>query len=214
MKRKVIIGSVIFIISLLFVGAVLIIPQLSSNSPSNIYKKINNSLFKRVDIEKLYEETPYIFEAGKELIIHNAVSSGEQVINLDEFYINTPFLLEADEGDGAIIKNRHATVFPYNFQFNLSSYLYSSELNIVAKDHIRVAVLGDLESGSKDIESYIDVNLLVDDISYGIYRFQTGVWGYADWTNIPEGMLRLELYNPNERDNGKIIGLGAIFTGD
>ncbi|URN96251.1 MAG: hypothetical protein NAG76_08575 [Candidatus Pristimantibacillus lignocellulolyticus] len=213
MKKIIIIGSGFFILLLLFVSAVFLIGQLSLDS-SSIYKRIHSSIFERVDVEKLYEETPYIFEAGKELIMHDSVSSHEELITLDEFYTDTPFIQEANEGDGGIIKNRYVTVFPYDFQINLSSYNYTSELKIVAKENIRVAVLGEIESDSGDTESYFDVNLLIDDISYGIYRFKTGVWGYSDWTNIPEGMLKLELYNPDEKGNSRIIGFGAIFTGD
>lgn len=181
----------------------------------DVYKKINFIIFNRVDVDKLYEDTPYIFEAGKELRMHTPASSEEDDLMLDELFANAPYIREASEGDGGIIKNQYAVIFPYSFELNLSSYLYSSELNITAKDYIRVAVYGEYESDNdENIDSYFDVNLLVDDISYGIYRFKTGKWGYSDWLDIPEGDLKLVLYNPNEQENGGIVGFGAIYTGD
>lgn len=208
MNKKLVVSSGVLLMFLLIGGTGFIINKLSFDH-SGVINSIQARIYNRVDVERLYEETPFIFEAGKELRLYAAEEYKDRI---DETYAHTPIIKEAIDGDGGIIKNPHTSVFPYHFHFELLTSMHSSELNIQAKAMIRVAVLGELEADDKKRDSYFDVMLFVDDICYGIHRFETGKWGYSDWTNVPSGKLKLALYNPNEKN--RIIGFGAIMTGD
>lgn len=199
------------VLTLMLVAGLVGIGKLSFNH-SDLLSKLQMSIFKRVDVDKLYEETPFIFEAGKELKMHQPLPSEDDETNINELYASTPFIEQAREGDGGIIKNRNAAVFPYSFQINLYSHLYSSELQIIAKERIRVAALGELEPDSEQAESDYDITLLVDDVSYGTYRYKTGSWGFSDWANIPAGKLKLVITHPKAEENSKIVGFGAIMV--
>lgn len=82
----------------------------------------------------------------------------------------------------------------------------------MAKDRIRVAALGEYESASDKTESFFDITLLVDNVSYGTYRYKTGSWGFSDWASIPAGKLELVITHPNAEENSKIVGFGAIMV--
>lgn len=212
MKKRITVTTIIVLVLALMLVAVLVGIKNLNFGQIDLLNKLQTSIFKRVDVDKLYEETPFIFEAGKELKMHHPLPSADDETNIDELYASTPFIEQAREGDGGIIKNRNAAVFPYSFQINLYSQQYSSDLQIMAKDRIRVAALGENESALDKTESFFDITLLVDDVSYGTYRYKTGSWGFSDWASIPAGKLKLVLTHPNTVKNSEIVGFGAIMV--
>ncbi|GIP19486.1 hypothetical protein J40TS1_51280 [Paenibacillus montaniterrae] len=177
---------------------------------SDLYKKIRTYMIFRNDVNKIYKDTPFIFQAGKEVKLNSILSDVES--KLDELYETTPFLELAKEGDGGIIKNKDAPILPYSFRYDLYSYLYSSALDIPKMDRIRLAIYGENDSNTeKDVDSYIDVTLFVDDINYGTHRFKTGLWGYADWYSIPNGSMKIVISQQENTNGASIKGIGAIL---
>lgn len=213
MKSRLLLVTSLLLILLLTIILAMNIPKLKFDNLT-LFDGIKSRILNRVDVDKLYEETPYIFEAGKQLAMHTPLNITEYEEKLNAQTGTMTSIEDALEGDGGIIKNRNATIFPYDFHFELSQYMYTSELNVSAKNSIRVSVLGELKSDNELRDLTFDVILMIDDVSYGVRRFQTGKWGYADWSNIPAGKLTLVLSNPDQREGEQIVGFGAVFTGD
>jgi hypothetical protein len=174
--------------------------------------------------DKIYEETPFVIDADKEIKMYEPKSTEEAQEIYDKVYSETPFIKNASEGKGDEI-SPDAVNLPYYFNFDFDKTMTS--ISIYNNDDggtIRITANADWVQKPNEYEgspyNYYDVTLYADNKNKGTYRFDIGAWQHADWYNIPSGnfyfVMTKHVYtwddSPYPGYDGNISGSGEVLN--
>jgi len=175
---------------------------------------------------KIYAETPFVRDMDKEIKMHSAASLEESIQLSEKVYAETPFIKNASAGRGIDVSSfeSRAVPLPYYFNFNFDSNLISSTITNNNSGTVRITANGDWVQKPNDFEGTIydnyDITLYAGGVSQGTYRFDTGGWQHADWTNVPTGDMYFIMSKdpttwtgaPRPGYDGNISGSGEILN--
>lgn len=187
MKKKWAVSSIVAV-SLVSLSCV----SFAANSPSNQLEGTKTQKEAMQLQQNIYSATPFVADPDKKIQMKSAASEEEAKALNEKIYAETPFIKQASPGtgvDNTQYGTQAAVPLPYYFDFDFDSNLTSVAINHPNAGTVRITANADWDQKPNQydgtIYDYYDVTLWAGGKAQGTFRFDTGSWQHADWTNVP-----------------------------